>query len=231
MKRRAFITLIGGAAAAWPLAARAQQGGRQQQITVWMGRANDTEGLRLAAALREGLRALGWSNGRNVRIDYRWVTGDIDRMNLAKEVVEQNPDVMVVETTPAVAALSRATSTIPIVFINVSDPIGSGFIASLAHPGGAITGFMSNEPTLGAKWPELLKEIAPAVERVGFLFNPDTATYAEPFLRQAERSRCFHIQNDLEFRGLLHRQIGRLCPLDYPVYVRCRTLVEQWEVG
>ena len=186
MKRREFITLLGGATASWALAARAQQGGRQQQITVWMGRANDTEGLRLAAAFREGLRALGWSNGRNVRIDYRWVTGDIDRMNLAKEVVEQNPDVMVVETTPAVAALSRATSTIPIVFINVSDPIGSGFVASLAHPGGAITGFMSNEPTLGAKWPELLKEIAPAVERVGFLFNPDTATYAEPFLRQAE---------------------------------------------
>jgi putative ABC transport system substrate-binding protein len=151
-----------------------------------MGRANDAEGQRHAAALREGLQALGWINGRNVRIDYRWVTGDIDRASLAKEIVEQRPDVILAETTPAVAALSRASSTIPIVFVNVSDPIGGGFVAGLARPGGNITGFMSNEPTLGSKWPELLKEIAPAVARVGFLFNPDTAPYAEPFLRHAE---------------------------------------------
>ena len=186
MRRREFMVLLGGAVAAWPLAARAQQGQRMLQIAIWMGRANNAEGLRLAAAFREGLRSLGWTNGRNVRMDYRWVTSDIDRMNLAKEVVEQQPDVIVAETTPAVAALSRESGAIPIVFVNVSDPIGGGFVGSLAQPGGTITGFISNEPTLGGKWPELLKEIAPGVKRIGFLFNPDTASYAEPFLRQAE---------------------------------------------
>ena len=151
-----------------------------------MGRPNDAEGLRLAAAFREAFQALGWTNGRNVRIDYRWVTSDIDRLSLAKEVVEQQPDVIVAELTAAVAALSRVNGTIPIVFVNVSDPVGGGFVGSFARPGGVITGFISNEPTLGSKWPGLLKEIAPRVERLGFLFNPDTASYAEPFLHQAE---------------------------------------------
>jgi putative ABC transport system substrate-binding protein len=184
MRRRDFISLVGGAAAC-PLAARAQQGERRQ-ITVWMGRANDAEGRRLGSAFRTALQTLGWVNGRNARIDYRWVTSEIDRPSLAAEIVEQRPDVIVAETTPAVAALGRATSTIPIVFVNVSDPIGSGFVQSLPRPGGTITGFISNEPTLGSKWPGLLKEIAPGVQRIAFLFNPDTASYAEPFLRQAE---------------------------------------------
>ncbi len=178
MRRREFITLLGGAAAAWPFAARAQQGDRRQ-VTIWMGRPNDAEGLRLAVAFREAFQALGWANGRNARIEYRWVTSDIDRLSLAKEVVEQQPDVIVAETTAAVAALSHVNSTIPIVFVNVSDPIGGGFVGSLAQPGGVITGFISKEPTLGSKWPGLLKEIAPGVERLGFLFNPDTAPYAE----------------------------------------------------
>ena len=185
-KRREFISLLGGTAIAWPCAARAQQGGRLSEVTVWMGRANDSEGQRYAAAFRERLQALGWTNRRNIRIDYRWVTGDIDRVNLAKEVIEQHPDVILVETTPAVAALSRESSTIPIVFVNVSDPIGAGVVASLAHPGGSITGFISNEPTIGGKWPQLLKEIAPEVGRVGFMFNPDVAPYAEAFMRPAE---------------------------------------------
>jgi putative tryptophan/tyrosine transport system substrate-binding protein len=151
-----------------------------------MGRTNDAEGQQYAAAFREPLQALGWTNRRNVRIDYRWVTGDIDRVSLAKEVIEQHPDVILVETTPAVAALARESTTIPIVFVNVSDPIGAGVVASLAHPGGAITGFISNEPTIGGKWPQLLKEIAPGVGRVGFMFNPDVAPYAEAFMRPAE---------------------------------------------
>ena len=184
IQRREFITLLGGAAT-WPIAARAQQGERRQ-IEVWMGRANDAEGRRLGSALRAALQSLGWVNGRNARIDYRWVTSEIDRPSLAAEIVEHRPDVIVADTTPAVAALARATSSIPIVFVNVSDPIGAGFVESLARPGGTITGFISNEPTLGSKWPGLLKEIAPAVKRVAFLFNPDTASYAEPFLRQAE---------------------------------------------
>jgi len=186
MNRREFITLLGGATATGPLAARAQQDGTKRQITVWMGRANDAEGQRHAAAFREALQALGWADRRNVQVHYHWVTGDIDRARLAREVVEQKPDLIVAETTVAVAALAGESRAIPIVFVNVSDPVGNGFVASLARPGGSITGFMSNEPTLGGKWPELLKEIAPAVVRVGFLFNPDTAPYAEPFLRAAE---------------------------------------------
>jgi putative ABC transport system substrate-binding protein len=186
MRRRDFITLVGGAAAAWPLAARAQQPGRMRPIAMWMGRADDAEGQRHAAAFWQGLQALGWNDGRNIRTDYRWVTGDVDRVRIAKEVVAQRPDVIVAETTVAVAALSHESHTIPIVFVNVSDPIGSGFVSSLAHPGGTITGFTSNEPTLGGKWPELLKQIAPGVGRMGFMFNPDTAPYAEPFLRTAE---------------------------------------------
>jgi len=186
MKRRAFITLLGGAAATWPLAARAQQPVRMREIAIWMGRPNDAEGQRHAAAFREALQTFGWVVGRNIRTDYRWVTGDIDRTRMAKEIIEQQPDVIVVETTVGVEALARESRTIPMIFVNVSDPIGSGFVANLAHPGGNITGFMSNEPTLGGKWPELLKEIAPAVGRVGFLFNPDTAPYAEPFLRHAQ---------------------------------------------
>jgi len=186
MLRRDFFTLLGSVAAAWPIAARAQQRGRLRQIPVWLARSNDAEGLRLATAFRDAIRALGWASGGDVRIDNRWVTSEIDRLSLAKELIEQNPDLIVAESTPAVDALSSVSSTIPIVFVNVSDPIGRGFAASLAHPGGTITGFISNEPTLGNKWPGLLKEIAPAVERMGFLFNPDTASYAESFLREAE---------------------------------------------
>jgi putative ABC transport system substrate-binding protein len=151
-----------------------------------MGRPNDAEGQRHAEAFRERLQVLGWTAGRNIRTDYRWVTGEIDRTRMAKEIVEQKPDVIVVESTVGVAALARESRAIPTIFVNVSDPVGSGFVASLARPGGNITGFMSNEPTLGGKWLELLKEIAPQVAHIGFLFNPETTPYAEPFLRQAE---------------------------------------------
>ena len=205
MRRREFITLLTGAAA-WPLAARAQQTGRVPEITVWMGRANDAEGQQYIAAFRERLQALGWTNRRNVRIDYRWVTGDLDRVSLAKEIIEQRPDVILVETTPAVAAFAHESSTIPIVFVNVSDPIGGGFVANLARPGGSITGFISNEPTLGGKWPQLLKEIAPGVGRVGFMFNPEVAPYAEAFMRPAEDAArslgmelsASRVRNDIE---------------------------------
>jgi putative tryptophan/tyrosine transport system substrate-binding protein len=187
MRRREFILVLGGAAAAWPLVARAQQSRRMPQITIWMARAEDAEGRRHATAFREGLRARGWIDGRNIRTDYRWVPGDVDRVRTtAKEVAAQQPDLIVAETTPAVAALSHEKPTTPIVFINVSDPVGSGFISSLPHPGGAITGFMSNEPTLGGKWPELIKEVASGIVRIGFLFNPNTSPHAEAFMRQAE---------------------------------------------
>src|SRR5262245_66265555 len=144
MKRRSFITLLGGAAA-WPLAGHAQQGGPMRQITVWVGRANDAEGQRHAAAFREALQALGWVDRRNVQVHYHWVTGDIDRARLAREVVEQKPDLIVAETTVAVAALAGESRAIPIIFVNVSDPVGNGFVASLARPGGSVTGIISIE--------------------------------------------------------------------------------------
>src|SRR5262249_14390565 len=160
--------------------------GRVPRITIWMGRTNDAEGERLAAAFRQGLQIPGWGEGGKIETDYRWVTGDIDRAALARAIVGQQPDVIVVETTAGLAALSSENRTIPIVFVNVSDPVGGGFVATLARPGGTITGFTSNEPTLGSKWTELIKEIAPGVRRVGLLFNPDTAPYAKAFLRLGE---------------------------------------------
>ena len=176
MKRREFIKMITGSTAAWPLTARAQQPARLRHIAIWMGRAEDAEGQRHATAFRQGLQVLGWTDGRNIRTDYRWVRGDVGHLpTIAKEMIGQRPDVILAETTPAVAALSRESRTIPIVFVNVSDPIGSGFVTNLANPGGIITGFTSNEPTLGSKWPELLKEIAPGVKRIGFIFNPETS--------------------------------------------------------
>jgi putative ABC transport system substrate-binding protein len=142
MRRRQFITILGGAAATWPLTARAQQQERVRRIVVWVARqADDAEEQRRVTAFQQGLQALGWTDGRNIRPDYRWELGEsARRQTLAKEIVEQRPDVIVAEYTVRVAALSQESRTIPIVFVNVSDPIGSGFVASLARPGGTITG-------------------------------------------------------------------------------------------
>jgi putative ABC transport system substrate-binding protein len=186
MQRRKFSTILGGAAT-WPLAARAQQPAGTPKLAIWMGRPDDAEGRRLATAFRAGMLALGWTIDSNIHADFHWVTGDdVERTRTAKEMVAPRPNVLVVETTVGIATLSRESRTIPMIFVNVSDPVGSGFVPNLAHPGGNITGFMSNEPTLGGKWPELLKEVAPRTALVGFLYNPDTASYAEAFLRQAE---------------------------------------------
>jgi putative ABC transport system substrate-binding protein len=189
MKRREFMALLaGGAAAAWPIVARAQQPGRMREIAVWMGRPNDAEGRRHAKAFRESLQVLGWTVGRNIRTDYHWVTRDIDRTHMAKEIVEQQPDVIVVETTVGIEELSRESSTIPMIFVNVTEAVERGLVASLARPGGNVTGFLSIEPPLAGKWPELLKEIAPETARIGFLFNPDMAPYADHFQRRAEEA-------------------------------------------
>jgi putative tryptophan/tyrosine transport system substrate-binding protein len=212
VRRRDFIALFGGSAA-WPLAARAQQAARLREVAVWMARPNDMEGQRRAAAFRERLQVLGWTVGRNIRTDYHWVTGDIDRTRMAKEIVEQQPDVIVVESTVGVEALARESSTIPMIFVNLADPVGSGFVETLRHPGRNITGFMGLEPTLGSKWPELLKEIAPTVAQLGFLFDPDTAPYAEPFLRRTESAArllgvevtAAHIRNDAEIEHAITR--------------------------
>jgi putative ABC transport system substrate-binding protein len=184
VKRREFITLLGGAAA-WPLAARAQQPERMPRIGVLMYVAeSDREGQAYVAAFREGLQQRGWTEGRNIRIDYRWATsGDAESMQrFAKELVGLQPDLILSVVNPTTAALLQQTRTIPIVFAFGIDPVGSGFVASFARPGGNVTGFVIIEGSLGGKWVELLKEIVPRVARVAMLFNPVTRTNPEYWL-------------------------------------------------
>ena len=184
MKRREFIAVFGGTMAAWPLSARAQQAERARRIGVLMGYAeSDPDAQANVAAFREGLQKLGWAEGRNIQIDIRWpIPADLDSMQRsAKELVALQPDVILSHITPTTAALLQQTRTIPIVFATVSDPVGSGFVVSFSQPGGNVTGFTSIEPTMPAKWLQLLKEIAPHVSRVALLFNPTTAPYAESF--------------------------------------------------
>ena len=185
MKRREFIKLLSGAAAAWPIAGRTQQPESMLRIGVLMAFAeNNPEGQVNVAAFREGLQKLGWAEGRNLRIDARWATArDAElRQRFAKELVALQPELILSHGTPTTAALLQQTRTIPIIFVNVSDPIGSGFVANFPQPGGNVTGFIPMEPTMAGKWVELLKEIAPRVARVAFLFNPATAPYAEYYL-------------------------------------------------
>ena len=179
MKRRDFITLLGGAAVSWPLAARAQQTERVRRVGVLVAAAADDPEYRArVAALLQSLQQLGWVDGGNVRIDTRWATtdaGDIRRH--ADELAALVPDVLVAATgTITVAALLKATRTVPIVFVVVIDPVGAGFVGSLARPGGNVSGFLAFEYSLSAKWLELLKEIVPSVTRVAVLRDPDIAS-------------------------------------------------------
>src|SRR5262245_24578332 len=174
MRRREFITLVGGVAASWPLAARAQQPGRMRLIDVLVGFAESDPNSGLAA-FRGALAKLGWTEGNNLRIELRWTTGDTERIRTsAKELVDLRPDVILGQTTPVTDALAREPPTIPIVFVMVSDPIASGFAKDLARPGGNMTGFALFESSMGGKWVELLKGIAPRTVRVALLFNPAT---------------------------------------------------------
>jgi len=185
MRRREFITLLCGAATTWPLAALAQQPERVRRIGVLMGYAeSDRAAQSWLAAFRGALTKLGWTEGSNLRIELRWSANNPDRMRtLAKELVDLRPDAILGATTPVVGALAHETRTISIVFTGVSDPIGSGFAANLAHPGGNITGFQANgDPALGGKWVEQLKEIAPRTVRVALLFNPATTVPIQYFM-------------------------------------------------
>jgi putative ABC transport system substrate-binding protein len=177
MKRRGFITLLGGAAAAWPLATRAQQGERMRRIGVLMPLdENDPEMKLRYAALTQVLADLGWTDGRNVRMDFRWGRGDNNRIRaLAQELVGLQPDIILANSTPVTIALQRETRTIPIVFTGVGDPVASGIVRRLDRPGGNITGFGILEASLGGKWLELLSEIAPGLKHAVIMFNPDTA--------------------------------------------------------
>ncbi|MGC1562435.1 MAG: ABC transporter substrate-binding protein [Bradyrhizobium sp.] len=186
MQRRAFITLIGGAAFAWPLAARAQQPQRVRRIGVLMAHAEtDPEYRDYLAAFREELHKLGWTEGRNIQIDTRW--GALDdakvRQQSANELIALQPDLIITQNTPPTATMLKQTRTVPVIFVIVADPVGSGFVSNLARPGGNATGFMIMEPTIASKWLELLKEIAPRINRVAFLFNPATTPYNDIYLK------------------------------------------------
>jgi ABC-type uncharacterized transport system substrate-binding protein len=177
MRRREFITLFSGAAITWPLAARAQQREQMRRIGVLMGYAqSDPSARSLVAAFVRSLEESGWTDGRNVSIEYRWAGGDVNRIrNFAKELVETRPDVIVANTTPVAVAVHQATRTIPIVFVIVSDPVGAGLVPQLSQPGGNVTGFINVEASMGGKWLEILKEAAPRVRRAAIMFNPNTA--------------------------------------------------------
>jgi putative tryptophan/tyrosine transport system substrate-binding protein len=189
IKRRDFITLIGGAAAAWPLAAGAQPPERMRRIAILMLTADDADGQARITALREGLEKLGWTEGRNLRIDTRWAAGDTDRMRTyVTELVQANPDAILANGSPAVAALRQETRSIPIVFAAVIDPLGQGFVSNLARPGSNITGFTNMEFTVLGKMLELLKGMAPSITRAAALFNPTTGFYVPGYLRLFEAS-------------------------------------------
>ena len=173
MRRREFIAFVGGAAVAWPVTARAQQSDRMRRVGVLIPFA-ESDGVAQAevAVFREALQKLDWGDGRNVRFDYRWAAGDAGRVRaFAKELVSLRPDAVLARTTPVTAALLAETRAIPIVFVNVSDPVGNGLVASLARPGGNVTGFTNVESSLGGKWLQLLQEVSPRVTRVAVLFN------------------------------------------------------------
>ena len=186
MRRRNFITLLGSTMVMGSLTAHAQHSGGMRRIGVLMSYPEtDPDAQAFLAAFREGLQKLGWIEGRNVRFDARWTSaGNVEEMQrFAKELVALQPDLLLGHTTTAATALQKQTRTTPIIFAFVSDPVGSGLVASFPHPGGNVTGFMVMEPTMAGKWLELLKEIAPRVARVALLFNPATATYAEYYLK------------------------------------------------
>jgi putative ABC transport system substrate-binding protein len=183
MRRREFITLLGGAIA-WPIATRAQQGERARRIAVLMNNAeDDPEGQARAAAFRQGLQTLGWTEGKNLRIDWYWTAGDVRRIRGdVTQLAGQPPDIIVANGRVTLSEAVQVIRSIPIVFVLVNDPVGQGFISSLARPGGNVTGFTFIEYAMFGKSLELLKKVAPAVTRVGFMFNPDTSAYYEQFL-------------------------------------------------
>jgi putative ABC transport system substrate-binding protein len=218
MRRREFIALMGGATA-WPLAAHAQQPERIRRIAVLMGLIqNSREGQQQIGALVNGLRELGWINGRNAHIEYRWLAGESDQARvLAKELVALGPDVLVGHGTPVGIALLQETRTIPIVFVNVADPVGSGLVSNFAHPGGNATGLMNLEPSMGGKWVEVLKDLVPNIRRVTLMFNPNTAPlggrYYWPSFEAAAASLAAEpvaaaVRDSLEIERTINRLAG-----------------------
>jgi putative tryptophan/tyrosine transport system substrate-binding protein len=190
MKRRAFIAGLGGAAA-WPVAARAQEVQRVRRIALFpLGAENDREAQDYVSAFRESLAKLGWIDGQNIRIDIRRQSGEAGRLQADVGALGLSPDVIVCSSTQVTTELRRRTNTTPIVFVTVGDPLAAGLVQNLAHPGGNITGFTSNESSIGGKWVELLKEIAPRVDHVLLLFDPQNPPWQilMPAIEAAARS-------------------------------------------
>jgi putative ABC transport system substrate-binding protein len=188
--RRELLAALGGAAVAWPLAARAQQPDRVRRIGVLMGVADDPDGQARVTALKQRLQELGWTDGRNIQIEIRFGEADAGRIRTdAAELVAFTPDVIVGNTTPVIRALRQATSSIPIVMASVNDPVEQGFVSSLAHPGGNITGFALIDFQMVGKWLEMLKEAAPSVTRAVLMFSPDTSPHYYVYLRTFEAMR------------------------------------------
>jgi putative tryptophan/tyrosine transport system substrate-binding protein len=185
MRRREFITFIGSAAAAWPRASSAQGLRPMRRVSVVLGQTEkDPEAINRVKAFRLGMRDLGWIEGRDVQIEYRFAGNNLDSINQhVAELIKLIPDVIVANTTPVLAALRPATSTIPIVFVVVNDPVGQGFISSLAHPGGNITGFSFIEPEIVGKWINLLGDVKPDLSQIALMFNPNTAPYYDAYIR------------------------------------------------
>jgi putative ABC transport system substrate-binding protein len=212
MRRRQFLTLLGGATA-WPFAASAQSGGMRRIGMLMAYAASDPEAQLFVRTFVHGLSELGWTDGKNLQIDFRWAAGDVEQMRVhAKQMAAANPDLIVANTTPVTAALHRETRTIPIVFVIASDPVGDGFIESLARPGGNITGFIQTEAAMGGKLLELLTEAAPQVRRAALIFNPDTAAgggnYFRPSFEAAARALAVQpivspVHNDAEVEAAI----------------------------
>ena len=213
MKRREFITLLSGATVAWPLAARAQQAARVGQVGVLMVLSeNDPAAQAQLTAFRKALQEQGWTEGRNVRFEVRWAAGEIERVRkYAAEVVQLAPDVILGNGTPVLAALKQATRSIPIVFVVVNDPVAQGFISSVANPGGNITGFSFMDYSVIGKTLQLLKQMAPSVTRIGFMFNPDDYPYYEVYLRSFQQQRqalsldvtAMHVRTDADIEAAI----------------------------
>jgi putative ABC transport system substrate-binding protein len=236
--RRKFISVL-GAAATWPLLARAQQSDNVRRIGVMPAgyRQTDPEGQARIAALLDSLRELGWSDGRNARVEVRWSSNELDRIRVeTAALVGSAPDAMVVSSNAALAVLQALNTTIPTIFVQVSDPVGSGFVGSLAHPDGHITGFQNFEPAMGGKWLGLLKEVAPALARAAVIVHPDTAAHFE-FLRAAEavgpslgvQVSAISVRDDSETeRGIANfagTPGGGLIVLPHPVNINNRALL------
>jgi ABC-type uncharacterized transport system substrate-binding protein len=212
MRRREFIRLI-GAAAAYPLAVHAQQSGRVRRIGVLMNSAEaDPAYHSYLRAFVGALRSLGWSEGQNLQIEYRWNAGDAERARAsATELVALAPDLILAASTTNLAAAMRVTRTIPIVFLSVSDPVAQGFVSNLARPGGNITGFTAYEFTIGGKWLEMLKQVAPGLARVAVIFNPDTSPQSKLFLSSVEagapslgiETTAFRVRNPEEIQAAI----------------------------